>query len=77
MKEFARNSGENGREVRNQAKLITYLPGAACELPGAFLGSAKLFRVSPRSIPKPRPAVRRVKCIPPALLPSACGNRGP
>ena len=25
MKEFARNSGENGREVRNQAKLITYL----------------------------------------------------
>ena len=47
------------------------------EFMAAPLGSAKLFRVSPRSIPKPRPAVRRVKCIPPALLPSACGNRGP
>ena len=47
------------------------------EFMAAPLGSAKLFRVSPRSIPKPRPAVRRVICIPPALFPSACGNRGP
>ena len=47
------------------------------EFMAAPLGSAKLFRVSPRSIPKPRPAVRRVKMYSAGTLAVGVWESGP